>query len=230
MITPIIEKAILNGYGTLHNYSCTGGLAKISIPKGHFGIITDFEYFPYSTHNELDPTDYEVLMNQMGLDNFQEIDFYVRNKSHKWTFKVNYQLSTISLGSIQRTIISPSSHHHVDTMIFCDEDIYIQFKYHLLLNAGGVMSYLTVPFTQAPTTDTVGQTIPTLQSITTSTGRRIYPTGFPDTGQQPAGFDTQFCFSPDQTYYPGGPIDYTMNLPLVNVQILIVPEQNRNNL
>lgn len=228
MITPLVEKAILNGYGTLHHYSVTGGLAKIPIPKNHFGIITDFDYFPFVTEmlagSSLD------LAGSLSGTMVQEMDFYIRNKSHKFTFKCNFSIINYGIAAEGSMIITPSSQHHVDTMIFADDDVYIQFKLPLLLQGGGFTDWGLLQNTQAPTTDTVGGSYNTIRKIVNGSGNNIIPAGFPDAFTTTVPTDTSFVFDASQSFYPNIAPVYNTQLPICNIQILIVPEQNRNNL
>jgi hypothetical protein len=231
MITPLIEKAILNGWGTLRNYSLTSGISKIDIPENHFGIITDFKYFPFTTAG-IGSGDGNVLSNMEG-DTFQEVCFYHDGKSDKWTFKVNFTLSNEGAGGGLQHCYFPTKEFLVDTFIIANTDIYAQIKNPQFLYGGAVSDFGTLTKTQLPSSpESLGTTVSTIRVFNDVAGNKYVFPSFEEAGSAPqftysntanAQSDTQFYLA-----NLGGNPNFNYNLPLLNVQVLLIAEQNRN--
>lgn len=226
-ITPLIEKAVLNGYGTLRNYSLgASGLLYVDIPVGHFAIITDFEYYPYVYGWGIPPGE---LQNQIEAFTFQEVCFYVNGKPSKWTFKVNYTIGdTVSLGHIY----TPVSNFKVDTCLYVDNSIYVIFKNPQMLNGPGLVTdFGTLTNTQNPSSPIgFGTTENTVKSIQNQYGDNYYFPNIQEAGGLSGGCQTVNSTNGHELYPDtiGGAPTSNIQLPLINLQMLIVPEQNRN--
>lgn len=231
MITPTIEKAILNGWGTLINFSVGfSSVAKIKIPKNHFGIITDFKYYPYNKFQGLQDID---VLSYWEQDMLQEVCFYVNGRSHKWTFRPSF---TISQTAPNSHFLNPTKEMHVDTFIVADTDVFIQFKNpQMLANMSGTVtdfSFLRDP--QIPvnpeTAYTFTQVTKSLQSVY---GDKYAFPDYDEAGVTPqAGFTstTVNAQSLNEITNFANPTQYNYQNPLLNVSVLMVSEQNRSRL
>lgn len=227
-ITPLVEKAILNGWGTLRNFSVGGGgFVKIKIPKNHFGIITDFIYHPY--HLIFNNPD-AVLLTDLEIDTFQEVCFYSAGKSNKWTFKNSW--SICNNGGIIGHTYFPMESFKVDTMVMVEDDILIQFKQPLFLSGGVVVDFSNLPNNQAPASpETVGTGYPTTRRIDNFYGDVYYFPGYEENNVTPNSKTATTLNSQNGNEFYGGVVgapNYNFQVPLLNVQVLMVAEQNRN--
>ena len=240
MITPLVEKAILNGHGTLRNYAVgVGGLMKVEIPQNHFAILLSFSYEPITF-------DVTYAPGTNGQE-FQEICFYSNNKSYKYVHKINYhnrQIANVTFRGYERLPI-------IDTYFYIDSDLYIQLKFVVPQTTDG---YALVNFdqgnmvnSQSPAfPETAGNSIPsTIKSVQNSLGWYYYPCGNEDAGLN-LGYDgtstmtgtTQDTIDWQMTInggYPSAsqidiPAGFNKSCPLLNLQLLVVPEQNRQYL
>lgn len=230
--SPLIEKALLNNYATLRNYSVGGsGCCKIDIPANHFGIITDFEYFPWVYLANLPATDIET---QIEAFTFQEVCFYVNNKPFKYTFKVNFGLYDMGVGALAGHYYLPLQSHKVSTFIYCDSSPYIIFKNPQILNGAGLVTdFGTLKDTQNPAApDGFGSTENSVKAIDDQNGFRYVFPNIAEAGANPAVSSSTTINSGNQfDLYPstiGGSPNSNIQLPLCNVHMVLVAEQNRN--
>lgn len=232
MITPLIEKAVLSGIGNLRNYAIGGsGLCKIEIPKGHFGIITDFVYYPYTyVQNETAG----VVLAETETFCFQEICFYINNKIYKYTVKVSHTIYPLDYPALGYAPVNAVN--KFDTFIYADADVYIGFKNPQILNgAGFVGDYGLLTNNQnLPAPETVGNTENTVKMIQNAYGDRYYFPSFEETSalNQPTNSTTINANNKAEIYPQtiGGAPTSNIQLPLINVQVLLVAEQNLNKL
>lgn len=227
-ITPLVEKAILNGWGTLRNFSVgASGFVKIKIPKNHFGIITDFIYHPY--HFVFSNSD-AVLLPDLDADTFQEVCFYSSGKSYKWTFKNSWSICN-NAGTIGHTYF-PMESFKVDTMVMVEDDIFIQFKSPQLLNGGFVGDFSPLPKNQAPASpETVGTSDNTVRRLDVLSGDIYYFPGYEENNVNPSNKTLTTVNSQSSSEFYNAVIGSPTNnyqLPLLNIQVLMVAEQNRN--
>lgn len=229
MITPLVERAILKGHGTLRAYSLGGGgLCKIDMPIGHFGILLDFIYYPFSSVYLAE--DYSL---QQEKETFQEIDFYSGANTWKYTHKVFWNGYDQSAGGAANHIVSPVPCPKIDTFIPFKDDLYVQFKVPQIIAGGGAVTNGALTFTQAPQApESEGNANPfSVKQIQSATGNYYFPATAPD-----AGLDINLNSYSNihggllETFasYSKGGINKNSYLPMVTCQILIVPEQNRN--
>jgi hypothetical protein len=227
MITPLIEKAVLNNWGTLQNFSLGGGgLVKFNVPKNHFAIITDFEYYPYVYTWPANIGDAETEVEKFT---FQEVCFYALNKTFKWTFKVNFNV----FDNGTKHVYVPSQNFKVDTYLYVENDLYCQFKTPSILDGAGVAEFGTLQFTQLPQSpETCGNQENTCKGIADMWGAKfVFPSAL-EAGQI-VGNTTLSTINASSAseFWPttiGGAPTSNIQLPLINIQALIVAEQNRN--
>lgn len=227
-ITPIIEKAILNGWGELKTYSVIGGLAKIETPKGHFGIITKVEYFPWQQY----PTAIEAgLLTNINLDTFQEICIYSRNRSYKSVFKVNFGIAHWQGASIDPYYF-PVQSYHKDVYFIVDSDIYINFKNPFLM-AVGAADYTLLNNTQAPAApETQGTVYGTIVRIDNGLNTSYFPAGTDGQGGNQVNnkYTTTSNAIQAVELYPTTAPQNNYQLAAANIDVVFIAEQNRNNL
>lgn len=232
MITPLVEKAILSGLGTLRCYNLgAGGLCKIDVPEGHFGIITDFTYFPYVYQFNVDDAN---LQADTEFLTFQEVCFYVNQKTYKYTFRVNF--SGYNVGPTTHGYVPVNAANKVDTYIYCDTDVYLQFKNPQILNgAGAVTDFGLLTLNQnLPSPETCGSTNNTVKQIANQYGDLYFFPSFDEAGGIAAKTNSTTINSNNlQELYPntiGGAPTSNIQLPLCQVHMLLVAEQNLNKL
>lgn len=230
--SPLIEKALLNNYATLRNYSIGGsGLSKIDIPANHFGIITDFTYFPFVYTENIAVGDVELNLEAFQ---FQEVCFYVNNKPYKYTFKINWGVFDTGQGPLTGHYYFPLQNFPVSTFIYCDSSPYVIIKNPQLLNgAGSVTDFGTLTSSQnPPPNEGYGTTENTIKQIADLNGNIYCFPNLKESGTNPAQSASQTLNSQSATdLYPatiGGAPTSNVQLPLLNVHMVLVAEQNRN--
>lgn len=236
MITPLVEKAILNGHGTLRNYAVgVGGLMKVEIPQNHFAILLSFSYEPITFDATYAP-------GSNGQE-FQEICFYSNNKSYKYVHKINYhnrQIESITFKGYERLPI-------IDTYFYIDSDLYIQLKFIVPQTNDG---FAAINFNQGNMVNSQSPAFPetagnslssTIKSVQNTLGWYYYPCGNEDANLTLGSDGTSTMTGTTQDTvewqmlinggYPSNtPADFNKNCPLLNLQLLVVPEQNRQYL
>ena len=224
MITPAIEKAILNGLGEMRNFSIGGGgLCKIPIPVGHFGIITDFVYFPWYTDTTQTRTEVERFT-------FQEMCIYCNNRSNKWTFKIEFGTWDSPGSTHNQTAGTPQ---RVDTFMLIDTDTYVQFKAPAILNAGtGTITIGVLTASQAPTAnETEGNNhAKSWRWITNANGSRYFPSTSSDVPTTGTNNDYQTISGDNLDLFSevlASPSGFNHEVPMANVQVFISPLQNK---
>jgi hypothetical protein len=230
VITPLVEKAILNGHGTLRSFSVGGGgLCKIELPVGHFGIMLDFIYYPWQSQYAAE--DYNT---RQDLETFQEVDFYSNNQCWKFTHKIFWNGYTQSSGGAGNHVLSPQMPPKIDTFISFNEKMYVQFKVpQLMANGTGVITNKTLVNSQSPTGgETEGNNNAfSIGKIATANNYWYFPaTSFDADLPMNANSYSNIYGGPAETFanYSKGGTNRNCYMPLITTQILIVPEQNRN--
>lgn len=231
MITPILEKAILSGKATLHNYSIGGaGVCKIEIPDNHSGYLVGFTYYPYQKRIIAVNTEGDFLTD-FDAFKFQEVDFYSGNLSKKWVFKVDWTSSPADAGLHLFTVIQ--SEYKVDCLQEFVQDIFVEFK-NPQVGVFSAIDFGTLVTNQDPGTQNAvlgegyGTTFQTVKKYTYSSGRFYYPAGLTE-GGAPNGLSAyttiQGCnnlLNTEDMYLQNASPVNNSQCPMVNAQIVLV--------
>ena len=139
MITPLLEKLILNGKASFNTF-VAGGSQKciLNIPNEHFIIITSIQYASALKTNNTLLTSGQIL-NLHKIYNTQ-LKIFSRKSLNTFLFRDEINVGTrVSDGTtIEKYFVSPIGHQKIDTYLVHESEVSFTFSY------AGVLSNITV--------------------------------------------------------------------------------------
>jgi len=176
MITPIIEKLVLQGKGDFRTYTIFAAqAAKLDVPEGSFIVITDIKVTPGA--NLTAPLDEANLAGSVDRYSIMQLDLFSKSvKRNSFLIKNKVQLAQ-DADNVKYVVNGEPQ--HFDVLMVCEYDVYfsiLRFQGVANLGAQATGNLLRTQLPKEPVS--YGTTLPVIQRLQLEDGMKYNPVGY----------------------------------------------------
>lgn len=177
MITPIIEKLLLQGKGDFRTFTIFAAqAAKLSVPDGSFIVITDIKVSPGG--NLTAPNDEGGILNSVDRYSIMQLDLFSKSiKRNSFLIKNPYVLGYNDNDNTR--YVRNGEPQHFDVLMVADNDVYFSILRFQGVAELGAITTGNLNSTQLPAEPvSYGTTLPVIQRMQLEDGMKYNPVGF----------------------------------------------------
>jgi len=213
MITPIIEKLILQGKGDFRTFTIFAAQAsKLHVPDGSFIVITDIKVTPGA--NLTSPNDEGGVLNATDRYSIMQLDLFSKSiKRNSFLIKNPYMLDWNDNDNTRYVVNGEPQ--QFDVLMVADNDVYFSIlRFQGVAELGGINSGNLTRTQLPPEPVSYGTTLPVIRRMQFEDGMKYNPVGYEE-------FDST---KPGQQYTVGAICAAGSNSPMPEIAI----NQDRN--
>lgn len=176
MITPIIEKLILQGKGDFRTFTIFASqAAKLDVPEGSFIVITDIKVTPGA--NLTAPLDEAGLASNVDRYSIMQLDLFSKSIKRN-SFLIKNKVHVAQDNDSVKYVINGEP-QHFDVLMVADNDVYFAIlRFQGVVNLGAIVqgNLLRTQLPQEPVS--YGTTLPVIQRLQFEDGMKYNPVGY----------------------------------------------------